>query len=107
MMAANRLERQINNLVRNADSGWYATSDYYRLSALYSFGEYLALVRIVERRFDYLTIESSRSGRRFNDRLNGLCRALSSFAYFRWITDIEVVDASLVPCRLMTAIGES
>lgn len=106
LRAAETLERQINNMVRNADKGWYASSEYYRLSTLYTFGEYLGFARIIELRFSRLAIESSRSGRRFNDRLNGLYRALTSFAYFRWCTETDAIEASLVPRRMMTAIGE-
>jgi hypothetical protein len=73
---------------------------------LYTFGEYLARARIIERRFDYVTIESSRAGRRFNDRLNGFYRALCSFAYFRWYPDAAAVDLSQVPRRMLTAMAE-
>lgn len=106
LRAANTLERQINNLVRNVDSHWFSESQYYRLSTLYTFGEYLARVRIIERRVDYVTVEASRAGRRFNDRLNGFYRAMCSFTYFRSYQDTAAVDLSQVPRRMLTAMAE-
>jgi hypothetical protein len=99
------LERQINNFVRNADEDWYRTSDYYRLSTLYSFAEYLAWVRLIERRLGFIAIEHSRGGRRLDKAINGLFRAISSFHYFHWTKDEAVAD-SAVPRRLFTAMGE-
>jgi hypothetical protein len=99
------LERQINNFIRNADQDWYRTSDYYRLSTLYSFAEYLAWVRLIERRLGFIAIEHSHGGRRLDQAINGLFRAMSSFHYFRWTHD-EAVAGSTVPRRLFTAMGE-
>jgi hypothetical protein len=105
MRSSETLERQINNFVRNADKDWYGTSDYYRLSTLYSFAEYLAWVRLIERRLGFIAIEHSHGGRRLDEGINGLFRAMSSFHYFRW-TDDEAVERSTVPRRLFTAMGE-
>jgi len=105
MRSSETLERQINNFVRNADKGWYGTSDYYRLSTLYSFAEYLAWVRLIERRLGFIAIEHSDGGRRLDEAINGLFRAMSSFHYFRWTQD-EAVEDSAVPRRLFTAMGE-
>lgn len=105
LRSSETLERQINNFVRNADKDWYRTSDYYRLSTLYSFAEYLAWVRLIERRLGFIAIEHSDGGRRLDRAVNGLFRAMSSFHYFRW-TDDEAVERSTVPRRLFTAMGE-
>jgi hypothetical protein len=105
LRAAETLERQINNFVRNRDQGWYSRSEYYRLSTLYAFGEYLGWILIIERGFGFLPYESSRAGKRFNRQLYGLFRALSSFGYFRDASPL-VVDASQVPRRMLAAIGE-
>jgi hypothetical protein len=105
MRSSETLERQINNFVLNADEDWYRTTDYYRLSTLYSFAEYLAWVRLIERRLGFVAIEHSHGGRRLDKAINGLFRAMSSFHYFRGITDRAVAD-SAVPRRLFTAMGE-
>jgi len=101
MRSSETLERQINNFVLNVDEDWYRTSDYYRLSTLYSFAEYLAWVRLIERRLGFIAIEHSDAGRRLDRAINGLFRAISSFHYFRGIRDRAVAD-SAVPRRLFT-----
>lgn len=106
MRSANTLERQINNLIRNSSEGWYTSSDYYRLSTLYTFAEYFAIAELIERRYRNIAVESSKSGRRFLARLTGPYRALTSFAYFRWSDDKAAVGASAVPRRMITAMGE-
>jgi hypothetical protein len=106
LRSSETLERQINNFVRNADKDWYRTSEYYRLSTLYAFAEHLAWVRLVERRLGFIAIEHSRRGRRLDEGLNGLFRAMSSFRYFRWSSDEAAVERSAVPRRLFTAMGE-
>ncbi|HVC72186.1 MAG TPA: hypothetical protein VNC85_00285, partial [Mycobacteriales bacterium] len=105
MRSSETLERQINNFVLNVDEDWYRTTDYYRLSTLYSFAEYLAWVRLIERRLGFIAIEHSHGGRRLDKAINGLFRAMSSFHYFRGIPDRAVAD-SAVPRRLFTAMGE-
>ena len=105
MRSSETLERQINNFVLNVDEDWYRTTDYYRLSTLYSFAEYLAWVRLIERRLGFIAIEHSDGGRRLDTAINGLFRAMSSFHYFRGIRDRAVAD-SAVPRRLFTAMGE-
>lgn len=84
LRSAEALERRINNAVRNGDRGWYVRSGYYRLSTLYVFAEHLAWIRLVERRFGFLPFESTRKGKVFGERLNGIFKALASYAYFRW-----------------------
>ena len=104
MRSSETLERQLNNFVLNVDEDWYRTTDYYRLSTLYSFAEYLAWVRLIERRLGFIAIEHSHGGRRLDKAINGLFRAMSSFHYFRGIPDRAVADP---PCpRLFTAMGE-
>jgi hypothetical protein len=93
--------------VRNVDKDWYRTSEYYRLSTLYCFAEYLGWVRLIERRFGFIAIEHSRAGRRLDARLHGLFGALaSSSRYFRWATDSDAVERSQIPRRLLAAMGE-
>jgi hypothetical protein len=100
------LERRINILVRNEEKRWFEEDEYFRLSTLYAFGEHLGWIRIVERRFGFLPFESSRRGKRFNQRLNGIFRALTSHAYFRH-APVADVDASTIPRLMLTAVGES
>lgn len=100
------LERQINNFVRNAKKDWYRGSDYYQLSTLHAFAEYLAWVRLIERKLGFVAIEHSRRGRELDEALNGFFRAMSSFRYFRWSKDEAPVERSLVPRKLFTAMGE-
>lgn len=104
--SAESLERRINNFLRNLDQAWYSTSDYYRLSTLYTFANYLSWIQVIEESFGFLPYESSRSGRDFNRRVNGVFRALSSFSYFSWCADKAAVDASQVPRMVLTAVGE-
>jgi hypothetical protein len=106
LRATDSLERWTNNWVRNVDANWYETSDYYRLATLHSFAEYLGWARIMERRFGYVAIEASRAGSRFNRRLNGFYRAISSFSYFRWSNDTEKAASSSVPRKMFTAMGD-
>jgi hypothetical protein len=105
LRSAETLERQVNNVVRNAEKDWYGTSDYYRLSTLYTFGEYLAWVKLIERRFGFVFVEYSRAGRQLDARLNGFFGAMSSFRYFRWCDD-DAIERSAVPRRMFTAMGE-
>ena len=100
------LERRINNMVRNADRDWYAKDDFYRLSILYAFGEHLAWIRVVERRFGFVPVEAMPRGKFFTRRLNGIFRALTSHAYFR-AEDSENVIASAIPRLMLAAIGEA
>jgi hypothetical protein len=104
--SAEALERRINNLVRNEDEHWFETSEYYRLSTLYVFGEHLGWIRLIERRFGFVPIEAMHSGRAFTERLNGVFRGLTSFAYFRSYQSGDV-DNSAVPRLMLTAIGEA
>ena len=104
--SAEALERRINILIRNDERRWYDDDEYFRLSTLYVFGEFLGWVRIVERRFGFLPFESSKRGAEFNRRLNGLFRALSSHAYFRAYPDVDAVDRTQVPRLMLTAVGE-
>ncbi|MEU0505457.1 hypothetical protein [Nocardia sp. NPDC005998] len=104
--SAESLERRINNFVRNRTEDWYASSDYYRLSTLYCFADYLAWVRVIEEEFGFLPYESSRYGRRFNQRFRGPFKALSSFSYFHWSHDTAAVDSSQLPRLILTAMGE-
>lgn len=107
LRAADALERRVNIMVRNHQEGWYLQSEYFRLSTLFIFGEYLGWVRALEREFGFVPFESTRRGREFYRHLYGLFRALSSFAYFRWSKDLGAVDASQVPRLMLTAIGEA
>ncbi|MEV4173848.1 hypothetical protein [Nonomuraea sp. NPDC049709] len=106
LRSAERLETRINILVRNADRGWYASDEYYRVSTLYSFGEYLGWIRNIEREFAFVRLESGRRSREFTKRFNGLFRAMSSFSYFRWHPDPDAVSASEVPRLMCAGIGE-
>jgi hypothetical protein len=109
--SAEGLERLINNFVRGAAERAYHDSEYYRLSALYAFGDYLAWVELVERDFGFVSLDSTRKTRTFKRRFYGFFRALTSQAYFRWAdarTDIDAVavTGSAVPRNMLRAIGE-
>jgi hypothetical protein len=104
--SAEALERRINNLVRNEDAHWFETDEYYRLSTLYVFGEYLGWMRLIERRFGFIPVEAMPRGRVFTTRLYGIVRALTSFAYFREHQAADV-GASAIPRLMLTAIGEA
>jgi len=105
LRSAEGLERRINILVNNAEHCWFETDEYFKLSTLYVFGQYLGWVRIVEQSFGFLPFESSRKGSKFNRRLHGVFRALSSHAYFRKDPQ-EAVGDSLIERFKLTAIGE-
>jgi hypothetical protein len=105
--SAETLERRLNNMIRNEAQDWYNTSEYYRLSTLYVFGEHLGWIRIIERQLGDVPFESSVRGRDFGRRLYGLFRALTSFAYFRWHPDPVAVGDAVVPRLMLTAIGEA
>jgi hypothetical protein len=105
--SAEALERRINILVRNEAEDWFVHDEYVRLSTLYALGEHLGWVRIIERRFGFLPFESLGEGRAFGRRINGIFRALSSHAYFRWHPDQAAVSESLVPRLMLTAVGEA
>ncbi len=106
LRSAERLETRINIVIRNADAGWYGTDEYFRVSTLFIFAEYLAWVRIIERELGFIRMESENRDREFNVRFNGFFRAMSSFSYFRWHADPGCVSASEVPRLMCTAIGE-
>lgn len=105
LRSAEALERRINILVNNEEHRWLESDEYFRLSTLYVFGEYFGWIRIVEQSFGFLPFESSRKGSKFNLRLNGVFRALSSHAYFRGESEQEVSD-SLIERFKLTAVGE-
>jgi hypothetical protein len=109
--SAEALERFINNFIRNVDERSYHDVEYYRLSALYAFGEYLAWVELVERDFGFVSLDSTRKTRKFKQRFYGFFRALTSQAYFRWADDRDDIDPaavmeSAVPRNMLRAIGE-
>lgn len=70
LRATEALERRINILVRNQQKAWYPQDEYFRLSTLFVFGEYLGWVRLLEREFGFVPYESTRRGREFYCRLN-------------------------------------
>ncbi len=109
--SAEALERLINNFIRNADERAYHDSEYYRLSVLYTFADYLAWVELVERDFGFVSLDSTRKTRTFKRRFYGFFRALTSQAYFRWADgragiDPAAVTGSAVPRNMLRAIGE-
>ncbi|MFD5509892.1 hypothetical protein [Streptomyces sp. NPDC059761] len=106
LRSAEQLERRINNLVRNEKEQWFEKDDYYQLSTLYVFGEHLGWIRIIERRFGFIPIESARRTRVFTARLYGSIRGLSSFQYFHSHQSADV-GKSTIPRLMLTAIGEA
>jgi hypothetical protein len=109
--SAESLERLINNFIRNVAERPYQDSGYYRLSALYTFGEYLAWVELVERDFGFVSLDSTRETRRFKQRFYGFFRALTSQAYFRWAEQGSAAERaaatdSAVPRNMLRAVGE-
>jgi hypothetical protein len=104
--SAEALERRINIYIRNPGSRWFTDDEYFRLSTLYAFGEYLGWIRILERRFGFLPFESSKRGSQFRLRLYGVFRALSSASYFRASNDANE-DESAIPRLMLTAVGEA
>jgi hypothetical protein len=107
LRSATRLENRINIVVRNADQPWYANDEYFRLSTLYIFGDYLGWVRNIEREYGFVPIESARRGQLFNERFNGFFAAMTSFSYFRWAEDTQAVADSALPRLMCSAIGEA
>lgn len=106
LRSAEALERRINILVKSEANRWFETDEYFRLSTLYVFGEYLGWIRVLEQSFGFLPFESSRKGKRFNDRLHGFFLALSSHTYFQKEASEEIVGNSSVARLKLTAIGE-
>jgi phosphate/sulfate permease len=101
------LERRVNNIIRNIDKGWLKSSEYYELSTLFIFGEFFAWVYILEQRVNYLQFSSSRKTKIFENRLNGIFRAMTSLSsYFRQLPDTEEKLKSNVPRLVFRAIGE-
>lgn len=102
------LERRVNNFIRSIDQDWYGQGDdYYRMSTLYVFGEFLAWVRIIERKKNYLEFTKSKRSREFDQRLYGAFKALTSFAYFKEREDLKEVGMSAIPRMILTGIGEA
>jgi hypothetical protein len=109
--SAEALERLINHFIRGLAERAYHDSEYYRLSTLYAFANYLAWVELVERDFGFVSLDSTRKTRTFKRRFYGFFRALTSQAYFRWAdgradVDAAAVTASAVPRNMLRAIGE-
>ena len=101
------LERKVNGYIRDIDKGWYENEDpYYKLSLLYGFGEFLAWIRILEREKNFLEFNRSKHTKDFEKRLHGIFRAITSFAYFRHVTDTDKVNQSIIARLYLTAIGE-
>lgn len=101
------LERRINNLIRNIDKNWFKEGEYYRSSTLFTFGEFFAWVYILEQRVNYLQFTSSRQTKLFEDRLNGVFRAITSLSsYFREVPDSKQKSESNIPRLILRAIGE-
>ena len=100
------LERRVNNFIRSGDEDWILDSEYYKLSTLYVFGEFLAWVRILERKTNFLEFRSTKKTRMFERYLYGSFRALTSFAYFRKIPDKTRIGNSAIERMYLTAIGE-
>ncbi len=107
LRSAESLERRIDNLVQNLKHGWYADDEYYRVSTLFVFGDYLGLVQILDREFGFVPVESAGRGRRFQRRLTGLFRALTSAAYFRAPGGQRVGADTAIPRFMLRAIGEA
>ncbi len=104
--SAEALERLINNFIRSTGERAYHDSQYYRLSALYAFADYLGWVELVERDFGFVSLDSTRKTRTFKRRFYGFFRALTSQAYFRWADgqagiDPAAVTSSAVPRNML------
>jgi len=106
LRSAEALERRINILVKSEADRWFETDEYFRLSTLYVFGEYLGWIRILEQSFGFLPFESSRKGKKFQKRLRGFFLALSSHTYFEEKAPEEAIGASSIARFKLTAIGE-
>ena len=92
--ATESLERRLENFSANDGSDWYRDDEYYRMSTLFVFAEYLGLIRTLEREFGFVPLESDERGRRLQLRLSGLFRSLTSFAYFKGTADPARVEES-------------
>ncbi|WP_131104498.1 hypothetical protein [Ornithinimicrobium sufpigmenti] len=106
--SAERLERGINNFVRSVANKerWYSESEYYRLSTLHKFAEYLSWTVILEREYGFLPFESFSEGRAFQQRIDSTIGGLSSFGTFPWIDDITLKEQSRVNRDILRAMGE-
>ena len=105
LRSAESLERHFNNMVLNDASKWVVEDEYYRLSSLYVFGEYLGWIRMIERRFGFLPVEATRRGAGFRRHLYGPYRGLTGASYFPRTLSTSVAE-SAIPRRMLTAIGE-
>lgn len=106
LRAAESLERRINNFILTYDKKWFNNDDYYRLSTLYIFAQFLGWSRILEREVVFLDFGNLRSSREFNIRFNTVFKSFTGFDYFRDIPDTVAVDSSTVPRLVLTAIGD-
>ncbi len=106
LRAADTLEREINIFVQNVDEKWFDNDEYFRVSILYDFGCYLGWARILEREVVYLDFENERKSRDFNIRFNTVFKAFTSFSYFEEISDRDLIGRSVIPRKVLTAIGE-
>lgn len=106
-LAADTLESRLNNLIRNMDKNWWQTDQYYRLSTLFVFCQYLGWVRNIERRMGYIGFASDISTRELNNRLRMVWGALSSITrFFYRRKDINAVANSALPQLLLRAAGD-
>lgn len=102
------LERHINNFIRNIEKKWFEESDYYRYATLYRFCEFFSWVYILEKEVVYLEYQTTGKTKDFNDKLNHIFKATTSFGYFkRLVSDESKLSESAIPRLLFQSIGES
>ncbi|MBN1273447.1 MAG: hypothetical protein JXB26_14360 [Candidatus Aminicenantes bacterium] len=100
----------MENMIRFIERGWYEDQkdDYYRLSTLYLFGNYLGWCKTLED-VAFLEFETSnRKAREFSIHFYRVFKTLTGFWYFSGLDEgeIEGVEEATVPRLALTAIGE-
>jgi hypothetical protein len=110
LRSADSLDRRLENMINFIGKKWYEDprDDYYRLSTLYLFGNYLGWCKILEDAA-FLEFETSdRRAREFSIRFYRVFKAMTGFWYFSDLDkgEIEDVEAATVPRLALTAIGE-
>jgi hypothetical protein len=109
LRSADSLDRRLENFIKFSDKKWFisANDDYYKISTLYSFGQFFGYAGILDKEA-FLEFNTNKKQRRFHIGFYRVFKGLTGFVYFKNTTntDLPELDKANIPRFVLTAIGE-
>ena len=100
-----KLERRINNFIRNIDKNWHQSSEYYRLTTNVTFYQYFSRLYTLDRQMSYLEHTNHKETNEFNKQIRKVYFTLSSMKLFEGVDGLYE-DKIGLRRETITALGE-